>query len=319
MYIAEQHGEELTYNAENNKIYKVLDKSAGVFTLLPLDGSEPPTSHFSEASLIFRADIANRTAKIGKITDRNGITTGAEQHDNGTEMENTTGAKRLINGRETEPTTDAKRIINGIASEQQRLYIGAGKTNLPKISGLYSGELAVVLADIEAAMDKILFNTDKEATIRKTVGNYNDAKKYAAAGNLYELKLLLKNLQGRIAKQAAIGKGVEKMEHKAQLKKRVVNVLIIMVFAAATLFYFRPWQHRTTPASAPTLLASTIQKATTDPGTDGGELDRAIAAFERETGKKIYPAGRVCLQRAAAKHGLTTQQQLLNLIKSNVK
>ena len=68
-YIAEQHGEELTYNAENNKIYKVLDRSAGVFTLLPLDGSEPPTYRFSQASLIFRADIAERSAKIGKITD----------------------------------------------------------------------------------------------------------------------------------------------------------------------------------------------------------------------------------------------------------
>jgi len=319
-YVAAQHGEELCLNVENNKLYKVVDRDGGVITLLPLDGNEAPTAHFSEASLIFRNDITDRSAKIGKLTAKNGLTTGKLRDNYGIITGKSTDAQRIDNSLETASTTDTKRMLNGIATEQQRLYIGAGKTNLPRLSTLYAGELAVVLADIEAAMDKILFSTDKDATIRKTVSNYNDAKKYAAAGNLYELKLLLKSLQGRIAKQAAMGKGVEKMERKQTLKKRIVNGLIITCFVVVSLFYFRPWQHTTTPASSPTLLTASAKPGTHDPGADARALvDAAIAEFERTTGKKIYPAGRECLQRTAARLGLTTQQQMLNLIKSNVK
>ncbi len=311
MYIAEQHGEELTYNAENNKIYKVIDKSAGVFTLLPLDGSEPPTSHFSEASLIFRNDIAERSAKIGKITAINGLTTGEERSNNGATTATITAAQRIENS----PTTAQQRNNNGTATEQQRQFIGFGTVNLPRVSGLYAGELAVVLADIEAALDKIFFNTNKEATIKKYIARYDDIKRYAAAGNLYECKLALKSLTGTIEKQKAMQKGVDKMERKATLKKRLINALIIFVFAAAGVLYFRPWKHSPTP----TPQAATVKTATHDPGADGGELDAAIAEFEKQTGKKIYPAGRACLQRTAARLGLTTQQQYLKLIKTNVK
>lgn len=311
MYIAEQHGEELTYNAENNKIYKVIDKSAGVFTLLPLDGSEPPTSHFSEASLIFRADISESSAKIGKLTAINELTTGEERSDNGAKTATITAAQRIENS----PTTAQQRNNNGTATEQQRQYIGFGTVNLPRVSSLYAGELAVVLADIEAALDKIFFNTNKEATIKKYIARYDDIKKYAAAGNLYECKLALKSLTGTIEKQKAMQKGVDKMERKATLKKRLINTLIIFVFVSAGVLYFRPWKH----SPAPTPPAATIQAATHDPGADGGELDAAIAAFERETGKKIYPAGRACLKNTAAKLGLTTKKQIQELIKQNVQ
>ena len=310
-YIAEQHGEELTYNAENNKIYKVLDKSAGVFTLLPLDGSEPPTSHFSETSLIFRNDIAERTAKIGKLTAINELTTGDQRSDNGATTATITAAQRIENS----PTTAQQRNNNGTATEQQRQYIGFGTVNLPRVSGLYAGELASVLADIEAALDKIFFNTNKEATIKKYIARYDNIKKMAAAGNLYECKLALKSLTGTIEKQKAMQKGVDKMERKQTLKKRLINALIIFVFVAAGVLYFRPWKHSPTP----TPQAATIQAATHDPGTDGGELDAAIAEFEKQTGKKIYPAGRACLQRTAKKLGLTTKTQIKELIKQNVK
>ena len=310
-YIAEQHGEELTYNAENNKIYKVLDRSAGVFTLLPLDGSEPPTSHFSEASLIFRADIAKRSEKIGQLTAINELTTGEERSDNGATTATITAAQRIENS----PTTAQQRNNNGTATEQQRQYIGFGTVNLPRVSGLYAGELAVVLADIEAALDKIFFNTSKEATIKKYIARYDDIKKYAAAGNLYECKLALKSLTGTIEKQKAMQKGVDKMERKQTLKKRLINALIIIIFVAAGVLYFRPWKH----SPAPTPQAATVPAATHDPGTDSGELDRAIAEWEQATGKKIYPAGRACLKNTAAKLGLTTKKQIQELIKQNVK
>lgn len=310
-YIAEQHGEELTYNAENNKIYKVLDRSAGVFTLLPLDGSEPPTSHFSEASLIFRADIAERSAKIGQIRDKYGINTGNLRDNYGIITENTTDAQQIENS----PTTAPQRTNNGQTTDAERRTIGAGTVNLPRISPLYSGDIGAVLYDIEAALDRIFNATNKEATIKKYIEKYEQVKRLAQAGQLYELKLVLKSLLGTIEKQRAMVKGADKYERKQTLKKRVVNGLIITVFAAASLLYFRPWKH----SPAPTPPAATIQAATYDPGADGGELDAAIAEFERTTGKKIYPAGRECLHRTATKLGLTTQQQMLHLIKSNVK
>jgi hypothetical protein len=311
MYIAEQHGEELTYNAENNKIYKVLDRSAGVFTLLPLDGSEPPTSHFSEASLIFRNDIAERSAKIGQIRDKYGINTGKLRDNYGIITENTTDAQQIENGTTTAP----QRTNNGNTTEADRRTIGAGTVNLPRISPLYSGDIGAVLYDIEAALDRIFNATNKEATIKKYIEKYEQVKRLAQAGQLYELKLVLKSLLGTIEKQRAMVKGADKYERKQTLKKRVVNGLIITVFAAASLLYFRPWQH----SPAPTPPAATIQAATHDPGAYGGELDRAIAEWEQATGKKIYPAGRACLQRTAAKLGLTTQNEFLNLIKINVK
>lgn len=314
IYIGEQHGEQLCYNAETRQICRVLSHDSGVYTLLSLTGAEAPTSYFNEGSLIFRNDIAERTAKIGKLTAINELTTGDQRSGNGATTTTITAAQRIENG----STTAQQRNNNGTATEQQRQYIGFGMVNLPRVSGLYAGELAVVLADIEAALDKIFFNTNKEATIKKYIARYDDIKKYAAAGNLYECKLALKSLTGTIEKQKAMQKGVDKMERKATLKKRLINALIIFVFVAVAIVYFRPWKHRQT-ASAPTPPAATIQAATHDPGADGGELDAAIAEWEQATGKKIYPAGRACLQRTAAKLGLTTQQQMLNLIKSNVK
>lgn len=311
MYIAEKHGETLCYNAETNKMYKVQDRSAGIITLLPLDGKEAPTSNFTDASLIFRTDIENRSAKIGLLTAKNELTTGEERSDNGAATASITAAQRIENSF----TMAQQRNDNGTATEQQRKYIGFGTVNLPRISPLYSGNLGAVLYDIEAALDRIFNATSKEATIKKYIEKYEQVKRLAQAGQLYELKLVLKSLLGTIEKQKAMQKGVDKMERKQTLKKRLINALIIFVFVAAGILYFRPWKH----SPAPTPQAATIQAATYDPGTDSGELDRAIAEFEKQTGKKIYPAGRACLQRTAAKLGLTTKTEIKELIKQNVK
>lgn len=312
-YIGEKHGEQLCYNAETRQICRVLSHDGGVFTLLPTAGADAPTSYFNEGSLIFRNDISEHTAKIGKLTAINGLTTGEQRIDNGTITATITEAQRIENG----STTASQRNNNGTTTEQQRQFIGYGTVNLPRVSSLYAGELAVVLADIEAALDKIFFNTNKEATIKKYIARYDDIKKYAAAGNLYECKLALKSLTGTIEKQKAMQKGVDKMERKATLKKQLINSLIIFVFVAAAVFYFRPWKFFNT-ASAPTPPAA-IQAATHDPGMDGGELDAAIAEWEQATGKKIYPAGRACLKNTAAKRGLTTKREIKELIKQNVK
>ena len=312
MYIAEKNGEEICFNAENNKLYKIVDRSAGVVTLLPLDGTEPPTSLFSEQALITRNDIANRTAKIGRITAQNSITTGTERNNNGSATEIMTAQERDVDGINTGKIRDN----NGITTAAQQLTIGAGTVSLPRISQLYTGELAVVLSNIEAALDRVFLSTTKEATIKKYIEKYDNVKKLAQAGQLYELKLVLKSLQGTIEKQKAMQKGAAKYEFKQTLKKRIVNALIITVFAAAALFYFRPWQRPTPTPSA----AATVHTGTHDPGTDGGSaFDAAVLEFEATTGKKIYPGGRACLQRTAARLDLTTKKEIVELIKDNVK
>lgn len=311
MYIAEKHGETLCYNAETNKIYKVQDRSAGIITILPLDGKEAPTANFTDASLIFRTDIENRSAKIGLLSAKYGITTGNLRDNNGIITGYLTDKKQDADGDET----GSAQAANGNTTEADRRTIGAGTVNLPRISPLYSGNLGAVLYDIEQALDRIFNATSKEATIKKYIEKYEQVKRLAQAGQLYELKLVLKSLLGTIEKQRAMVKGADKYQSKQTLKKRLINALIILVFVAAGVLYFRPWKH----SPAPTPQAATIQAATHDAGMGGGELDAAIADFERETGKKIYPAGRACLQRTAARLGLTTKTEIKELIKHNVK
>lgn len=316
-YVSEQQGVRLCYNAETRQVCRIIDDSNGVYTLLPTTatGEEPPTSHFSEASLITRNDLIKRTKKIGLLTVANGITTGEQQYNNEPETEFMTAAQRI----ENRTTTASTRNNNGSATEEQRLYIGSGTVNLAKISQLYTGDLAAVLVKIEAALDKIFKNTNKEATIKKYIDKYDNIKRIAAAGDLYELKLALKSLEGTIQKQYAMARGVEKFERKETLKKRVVNALIIFVFAAGALLFFRPWHWFAadgTAENSPTLPAP---MAATVPTSSGSTFELAIKEFEAETGKKIYPGGRACLQSTAARFGLTTKQQIKELIKQNVK
>lgn len=315
LYIGEQNGQKLCYNAETRQICRVLSHEGGVFTLLPTAGADAPTSYFNEGSLIFRADISERSAKIGKLTANNGLTMGDNRIMNGSATATTTAAQQIENS----STTASQRNSNGTATEQQRQYIGFGTVNLQRVSQLYAGELAVVVADIEATLDRIFYATNKEATIKKYIARWDNIKKMAAAGNLYECKLALKSLQGTVEKQKAMQKGVDKMERKLILKKRLVNGLIIFVFAAAALVYFRPWQWIKTDDTAaasptpPELIAATVRTAAASP------FELAVAEFEKETGKKIYPAGRACLQSTAARLGLTTTKQIKELIKQNVK
>lgn len=311
-YLSEQQGAKLCYNTETGQICRVLDEKNGVFTLLPTAGGDAPTSYFSPASLIFRTDILTRSAKIRKLTALNSIETGEERIANSLPTENSTEAKQIENG----PTTASQRDKNGNCTDAKRQFVGAGTVNLPRISNLYAGELAVVVADCEQALDKIFFSTNKEATIKKYIARYDDLKRYAAAGNLYECKLLLKSLNGTIEKQKAMAKGVEKFERKATLKKRAVNALIIFIFILGAIFYFRPWQ-RTTSDNAAGLTPTPPAAMVT--GVNLSPFEAAVREFEAETGKKIYPAGRACLQNTAARLGLTTKQQIKNLIKSNVK
>lgn len=309
-YVAETHGEELCLSTETGTIYKVIDKGNGTFTLLSLADDEPQTSFFSGESLIFRTDILQRSEKIGKLTAKIRLTMGAQQETNGTETEIIMGAQQTSTGTGTEGMWSG----NGQTPARQRGLIGEGKVNLPRISPLYTGQISVVLYDIEEALNRIFFATNKDETIKKFIAKYNQVVNLAKCGQLYELNQILKSLNGTIEKQKAIGRGVEKMNAKQKVKEAFVRALIIIFFVAAGVLYFwRPWRAtKEQEATTPTEQSEPAPTAT----TKGGAFEEALAEFKATTGKKIWPKGEECLRKACKGK---TKAECLRIIKQNVK
>ena len=197
-------------------------------------------------------------------------------------------------------------MLNGLNTIEERAVIGKGKVNLPRFSDLYAGDVAAVAVQVEALIDKIIFATNKPETIKKIIAQYENAKKAAQKGNLFALKQIEKTLCGIVEKQKAIAKGVEKMQHKAQVKKRVIKCLTIAALLSGIIFYFSHFYRSTpTPQKDYTVIAA------------NSIFDDAVSEFEMETGKKIYPKGRECLARACRK--CKTKKECLTIIKNNVK
>lgn len=309
-YIAETQGQELCLSTETGTIYRVLEKGSGTFTLLSLGEDEAATSYFSADSLIFRTDILQRSEKIGKLTARISLTMGQQQSDNGTETEIIMGNQRNNNGNETATS----RSNNGGALARQQQLIGEGKVNLPRISTLYTGQISVVLYDIEEALNRIFFATNKDETIKKFIAKYNQVVNLAKCGQLYELNQILKSLLGTIEKQKAMGRGVEKMNAKQKVKETFIKALIVIFFVAfGVLWFWRPWRAtKEQEATTPTEQSAPAPTAT----TKGGAFEEALAEFQATTGKKIWPKGEECLRRACKGKN---KKQCLAIIKENVK
>lgn len=62
-----------------------------------------------------------------------------------------------------------------------------------------------------------------------------------------------------------------------------------------------------------TVTTNNMETATEDVFT------RAIKSYESQTGRRIYPTGREFLRRAVKCNELTTEEQIIDLIKSNEK
>lgn len=311
-YIAETQGQELCLSTETGTIYRVLEKGSGTFTLLSLGEDEAATSYFSADSLIFRTDILQRSEKIGKLTARISLTMGQQQSDNGTETEIIMGNQRNNNGNETATS----RSNNGGALARQQQLIGEGKVNLPRISTLYTGQISVVLYDIEEALNRIFFATNKDETIKKFIAKYNQVVNLAKCGQLYELNQILKSLLGTIEKQKAMGRGVEKMNAKQKVKETFVKSLIVIFFVAfGVLWFWRPWREAKPEQTNDTATEQTTTPAATTT-TKGDAFEEALAEFQATTGKKVWPKGEECLRRACKGKN---KKQCLAIIKANVK
>ena len=292
-FLAAAQGKELCYNPNDGCIYQVKARSKADVTLLPLGGGEPtPIFDLNPDTLIFRDDMAERSANIGILTANNGMETDLQQPTIQTDNSETTASKQTAI---SVPTASAQN------------YIGFGKVDLPKFSSLYSGELYKVSVDVENLLDKIFAATNKPQTIEKTIQNYHNAKKFAKNGQIYELKQLADRLQGRIAKQSAMQKGKDAMAAQQAARRKMwisaaIAVIIALVYIGISNIEKRPYT-----------------QTETDIQTEIAELsplDQAIKEWERTTGKKIYPKGRECLAKSTK--GMT-KDQIIRVIQQNVK
>ena len=302
-FIAEKQKTELCLNPEDGKIYAVKERDGNAASLLPLNGDNAPVVCFNPEKLIFRYDIKTRPEINGIITGFNGIITGKQRDNNGIITGKNTDFEQSGNGAES---VSSARVLNGLNTIEERAVIGKGKVNLPRFSDLYAGDVAAVAVQVEALIDKIIFATNKPETIKKIITQYENAKKAAQKGNLFALKQIEKSLCGIVEKQKAIAKGVEKMQHKAQVKKRLIKCLTIAALLSGIFFYFSHF-YRSTPTPQKDYTVIAVNSI----------FDDAVAEFERETGKKIYPKGRECLARACRK--CKTKKECLTIIKNNVK
>ena len=300
-FIAEKSGEELCVSPDG-KIYAVKDRDKETASLLPLTEPTAPVVSFNPEKLIFRTDLLLRSAKIEILTAQNGTKTVQERSINGAETENITVQERSINGAKT----GQQRIINGGGTVENRAVVGKGKVNLPRFSDLHGGEVAAVSVQIEALIDKAVGGTNKNETIKKIISYYESAKTAAKKGNLFALKNIEKSLCGIVEKQKAMKAGVDKMQHKAEVKKTLIKCLTCAALLSVIYFYF---SYNSTKV-APTPLQTAIFE------TDN-IFEEAVMEFEQQTNKKIYPAGRECLRRAC--QNCTTKQECFLIIKANVK
>ena len=263
-FLAEMQGKEMCYNPNDGCIYQVKARSKADVTLLPLGGGEPtPIFDLNPDTLIFRDDLAERSANIGILMKNNGMETAPQQPTIQTEDCKTT-APKLTN------------ISTTTAAAQN--YIGVGKVDLPRFSSLYSGELFKVSIEVENLMDKIFAATNKQPTIEKTVENYHNAKKFAKNGQIYELKQLAARLQGRIAKQSAMQKGKDTMAAQQTARRKMwisaaIAVIIAVLYFGISNIEKRPYTQ--TETDIKTVAPS--------------NFDNIIADFERRHRFTFFP------------------------------
>lgn len=292
-FLAAAQGKELCYNPNDGCIYQVKARSKADVTLLPLGGGEPtPIFDLNPDTLIFRDDMAERSAIIGIFAANNGMETDLQQP---------------IPQTDNSETTAPKQAAISIPTASAQNYIGFGKVDLPKFSSLYTGELYKVSVDVENLLDKIFAATNKPQTIEKTIQNYHNAKKFAKNGQIYELKQLADRLQGRIAKQSAMQKGKDAMAAQQAARRKMwisaaIAVIIALVYIGISNIEKRHYTQTETDIQTEIAELS--------------ELDKAIMEWERTTGKKIYPKGRECLAKSTK--GMT-KDQIIRVIQQNVK
>lgn len=300
--LAKAQGLELCINPDDGCVYIVRERSESVARLSPIDEPDNVTICFTPERLVL-ADTPHKETvlqrlTIGQTTEINGSETDAERNDNGTE-------------------TDAERTRNGFILEADRDTIGAGKVNLRKFSGTVSADVADVAAAIEKLLDAALSRTNKPATIEKLMKIHATAAKFAADGNIYKLNQIAARLRGIMRKQRAIRTSTETIRRRSTRRKTLIKIAVVVVTVAAVFGW--GWVKLQTAPKPSTVATITTDTTATDTPSPTPLL-LAFAEFEKETGKKVWPAGRRCIEDAAAAGGLIDDKEAIKrLIYNNVR
>ena len=299
LFIAKQNNIPLCYNTEDGKFYIIGDKDGELTRLHPITDTSLTVATFTPSALLTTnsAETAWKRALNGILTeserDCNGITTGLQRDNNGI-------------------ATGLQRDNNAAEMEQQRAFIGAGKVNLRPFADTAPAGVAGIAANVEKLLNKAFNGTNKPATIDKLIKLHHAAEMYAKNGNIYKLRETETRLAGIVAKQGAIKTSEQTIARRAARRKLFIKIAAFLLITASTAgwFYLRRPQPPPTAASAETVSESCPTPA----------LAAAFAEIENETGKRIYPAGRRCIENAAAAAGIENNKQAIKeLIKKNLK
>lgn len=303
--MAERLQLDICINPDDGNIYMIGEQSESVARLHPIDEPGQEVICFEPSRLITAQTVDKETALqrliIGNETEINGMETDAERSENGRE-------------------TDAERNENGFVLEVNQDVIGAGKVNLRRFSGSCPADVADVAAAIEKLLDAAIMRTNKPQTIEKLIKLHAMAARLAADGNIYKLNQIAAKLRGISRKQRAMKISGETVRRRAARRKALIKIAVVFVMAAALVGW--GWV-KIQPAPKVATVATT-----NDPATGGRDtisptptpLMLALSEFEQETGKKVWPAGRACIEKTAQKYGIIDNKEALKqLVYNSVK
>ena len=299
LFLAQQAGTPLALNIDDGKFYLYREGGEGLARLSPI----------REPSQTFATFEPSRLVTLGNLTALqrldNSTTTDWQRLDNGIE----TDAERLDNGQETA----LQRNGNGFATALNRELIGEGKVNLARFSISCPAEVLEIAQKVEELLDRAIKNTNKASTIDNLIKLHRNAAAFATDGNIYKLKQVEQRLRGIIAKQSAIKASeatVERRERRRLLCFKIAACLVVV----AALGFWGWWRFSSSPAQA-TMDPGTITAARSPtPPTEASPLLIAFAEYEAETGRKLWPGGRACIERAAIAAGVMNDKDKIKII-----
>ncbi|MBR2104828.1 MAG: hypothetical protein IJ933_06055 [Bacteroidales bacterium] len=109
----------------------------------------------------------------------------------------------------------------------------------------------------------------------------------------------------------------EYLKRVPKYKVYAISITICIATVFLTNAYHRIFTPSASPSDVPSVQSSLYDDhAPITPDDHAAILDAAIAEYEAATGKRIYPAGRRCLEKASAGMNKT---QIIELINRNVK
>ena len=222
-------------------------------------------------------------------------------------LRNVTELQRHYNGIET--GTERDRI--GFATELNRELIGEGKVNLRTFSDTCPAEVADIARNIEKLLQRAISNTNKPATIENIIRLHKKAAATAAANNIFQLKQIEKQIAGIVAKQQAIKSSEQTLKRRQRRRQLLTKISIAASLVVSVILYFYISSPSPPPSSTSLQQPPAREQQTI--------LEVAINEYENDTGKKIYPSGRRCIEIAAKKAGIENDKNAIKkLIKQNM-